>query len=326
MPVPIRMSAPVRALAILLPVLALVPAIRAAAPALQKGAPKTAYVVAFGADSKPLAGMTKDEFAIREDGADRVITDAKAATDALDLVLIIDTAKAAGSSIADLRTGLVAFAKTIFAGPTPVTMSICDSAGAAVMVAQNKKSFDEVSSTLEKTFPDQTGNTVIVEAINEAANRLAKSPTPRRAVVVVNMDGISEGSSMESQQVMLNFFKSNASLWVLTYQNNDTKNLKAAGGAGANAAQKGVTAGGVGTGNVGQSRDFILSKAVGLGGLRAELTATNDIGATLTQIANAINSQYAVTYVRPDGPAPKLFQMASTHDGAHLLFSQIPVK
>jgi hypothetical protein len=322
----IRQSARIRTVATGALALGLVSALWAMTPPQKGGTPKTTFVVAFGPDSKPVSGMTKEEFAVREDGTDRPIVDAKPATDPLDIELIVDTAKMAGSSIADLRTGLGAFAKTIFSASTPVNFSICDSAGSAVLVAENKKSLDDVSKVLEKTFPDQTGNTVILEALNDAATKMGKSTTPRRVIAVVNMDAISEGSSMESQKVLMNIFKSQASLWVVTYQNNDTKNLKASGGAGAAAASKGVTSGGVGTGNVGQSRDFVLEKAIGLAGLRAEIAVPSDLTATLTQVANAINSQYAITYTRPDGQTPKLFQMASTREGVHVLFSQIPVK
>lgn len=285
-----------------------------AAPALQKG-DKTTYAIALGPDNKPVAGLTKDDFAIREDGVDRTVVDAKQATDPLDIVLIIDTSKSVGSgeSIPQLRLGLVAFAKALFAGPAPVNMSISNTAGASVMVAENKTKFEDVEKTLEKTFADQTGNTVILEAMNDAAQKLSKSKSPRRAIVVVNMDAISEGSSLKSQDVVLKVAQSGASLWALTYQNQLTKNLKNGGG-------------GIGTGNVGQSRDFVLEKAAPLGGLRAQITAPVDLPTILPSLAQIIVGQYAVTYTRPEGPMPKLFQMASARPDVKVGYNQFPVK
>jgi hypothetical protein len=286
-----------------------------AAPALQKGGDKTTFCIALGADNKPVGGLTKDDFAIREDNVDRTVVGAKQATDPLDLVLIIDTSKSVGSSesISPLRLGLQAFAKTIFAGSAPVNMSIVDSAGASITVADNKKSYDDVQKTLEKTFADQTGNTVILEAMNDAAQKLGKSPSARRAIVVVNMDAISEGSSLKSQDVVVKVAQSGASLWAVTYQNQLTKNLKNGGG-------------GIGTGNVGQSRDFVLEKAAPLGGLRAQITAPVDLPTVLTTLADIIVGQYAVTYTRPEGPMPKLFQMATTRPDVKIGYNQFPVK
>lgn len=296
---------------------------KAAPAASQKGGDKTTYAVAFGPDGKPVTDMTKDEFALREDGATREIVSVKQATDPLDLVLIIDTSKTSSSSISDLRAGLDAFAKTLFAGSTPINMSICDSAGAETMVAQDKKTLDDVIKPLDKTFADQTGNTVILEALTEAAGRLAKSHTPRRAIVVVNMDGIPEGSDMQAQDVLRDLFKAEASLWVVTYQNNDTRNLQTQGNNGNN---PGKGSRGVGTGDVGQSRDYVLTKAPGLGGVHALLTVPTDLTNALTLIGSALTSQYAVTYARPDGPMPKQVQMGDTREGVKVFYSQIPVK
>ena len=285
-----------------------------AAPALQKG-DKTTYCIALGADNKPVAGLTKDDFAIREDGVDRTVVDAKPSTDPLDLVLIIDTSKSVGSgeSIPQLRLGLVAFAKALFAGPAPVSLSIDNTAGANVMVAENKTKFEDVQKVLEKTFADQTGNTVILEAISDAAQKLSKSKTSRRAIVVVNMDAISEGSSLKSQDVVIKVAQSGSSLWALTYQNQLTKNLKNGGG-------------GIGTGNVGQSRDFVLEKAAPLGGLHAQITTPVDLPNALGSLGEIIAGQYAVTYTRPDGPMPKLFQMASRRPDVRIGYDQFPVK
>jgi hypothetical protein len=314
---------------------ALAGALVAAAPLLaaavpQKGGDKTAYVIAVGPDNKPLAGMTKDEFAIREDGADRAITSAKQATDPIDMFLIIDVSHQSNASIAILRTGLAAFAKTIFAGPSPVNMTIIDSAGASIAVAENKKSLEEVQKPLEKTFADQTSNPTILEAISDAAKKLAKSTTPRRAIVVVNLDGVGEASSLKSQDVMLTIMGSGASLWCVTYQNQDTKNLSQSGqgpsGRGGVNSAGANTGGGVGTGNVGQSREYVLVRAPALGGLRASITTPTELPDILTSLASLIVGQYAVTYTRPDGPQPKQFMMGTTREGAKVGFNQVPVK
>ena len=310
-----------------------VAALLQAAPAPQKGGDKTTYCIAIGADEKPVTNMTKDDFAIREDQVDRTVVSAKQATDPIDIVLIIDTSKSSSSpdSIALLRDGLVSFAKTLYGGPAPVTMSVVNSAGSSVTVAENKKSLDDVTKTLQKTFADTTsGGTVILEAIADAAKQLAKSPDPRRAIVVVNMDAISEGSSLNPPDVLQKLIASGASLWAVTYQNQATKNLSATGSSqsgGGGSSSKGAGNGSsVGMGNLGQTRELVLQRSPALGGARFPIEAASGLQARLNEVASFLVNQYAVTYTRPDGPLPKLFQMASVRPDAKVGFSQIPVK
>src|SRR6185436_11677044 len=75
----------------------------ASTPAPQKGGNKTVFVAVVDADGNPVSGMTKDEWGVREDGADRVIVDIKPATQPLDIVLMVDTTKSTSPSIQELR-------------------------------------------------------------------------------------------------------------------------------------------------------------------------------------------------------------------------------
>jgi hypothetical protein len=321
-----RASFRVRVIAVLLAV-GLAPATRAAAPVQQKGGNKTVYAIAVDSDNKLVTDLRKDEWAIREDGADRPVVDLKQTTDPLDLVLIIDTSTTAQPSIADLKAGLQAFSKTVFAGPAPVTMSVTDVAGSSLVVAKDQKSADEVDKTLAKTFPDQTQNTVVLEALSEAAKKLDKSPTPRRAIVVVNMDGVPETSTLDPTGVMKGIAASGASVWVVTYENSATAAITQRGGAGAAAASSGKKQGDVGATNVGQSRDIVLTRVpAATGGLRARLSTPSALSDALTMVGSAIAGQYAVTYTRPDGPLPKLVQMGDTRQGVKVIYPSTPIK
>lgn len=317
----------VRVAAALLLAVSLAPATPAAAPVPQKGGDKTVYAIAFDADNKLVTDLRKDEWAIREDGTDRAVVDLKQTTDPLDVVLLIDTSKTAAASITDLRAGLQALAKTLFAGPAPVTMSISDVAGSSVMIAKDQKSADAVDKILGRTVQDQTQETVVLEALSEASKKLEKSPTQRRAIVVVNMDGVPEASTLDSPTAIRSILTSGASLWVVTYQNNDTRSLSVQPGAGSAAISTGQVQGGIGQGNIGGSRDVVLTRVPpGTGGLRARLSAPSALTDTLTTIGSAIVGQYAVTYTRPDGPLPKVVQMGDTRQGVKVIYPSTPIK
>jgi hypothetical protein len=322
-----RASFPVLVLAAVLCSSGLTSATGAAAPVLQKGGNKTVYAIAVDADNKLVTDLRKDEWAIREDGTDRAVVDVKPATDPIDVVLLIDTSKTAFSSINDLRAGLQAFAKTLFAGPAPVTISISDVAGSSVMVAKDQKSADDVDKILGKTVPDQTQQTVMLEAVSEASKKLAKSQTPRRAIVVVNMDSVPEGSTLDSPTAIRAIVASGASLWVVTYENNDTKSSSILPGAGAFLPSSTQPQGGIGQGNRGGSREIVLTRVPpATGGLRAQLSAPSALTDVLTTMASAIVGQYAVTYTRPDGPMPKVVQMGDIRQGVKVIYPSTPIK
>ena len=288
---------------------------------------KTVYVAAVDGSNKPIAGLTKDGWALREDGNDRTIVDVKPATDPLDLVLLIDTSINCQPSITDLRAGLLAFAQRIFAGPAPVTMSIVDVAGADIMVAENKKTVDDVNKILAKTFADRAGGTVMLEGMSDAAKKLAKSTAPRRAMVLVNLDRVPEASTIELPKVINAIIASNASVWAITYENAATKGITGGGSSGSDSASSGVNSGMVGSGNIGQNLELLLSKAPGgTGGNRTHLSVSNALTDSLTQLANTIVGQYAVTYTRPSGGTPKLIEVGNGRADVSVLYASTPIK
>jgi hypothetical protein len=327
MPISRRDSLRPRALAVAAAVVGMA-SLPAAAPPGQAGGNKTVYVAALDADKKPVAGLSKDSLGVREDGTDRTVVDLKPATDPLDVILMIDTSQTSTASIADLRAGLQSFADILFAGSAPVSMSIMNVAAADVMVATNKTTAADADKVLTKTFADRAGQAAILEGLVDASKALAKAPSQRRAIVVVNMDGVPEFSTTPGQKVIQAIVASGASVWAVTYQNAATMSLMGnTAGSGAGAAAQGGAQGGVGTGNNGEIRDVLLASVPeGTGGLRTLITVPSALRTTIPQVAAALVGQYALTYARPDGPTPKNMQMAEMKPGVTLLFASTPIK
>jgi hypothetical protein len=300
---------------------------RAWAPVPQKGGNKTVFAVALDAGNKAVTDLTKEELGVREDGADRTLVALKPATDPLDVVLMVDTSQPIQTSTTELRAALQAFAHAIIDGSPGSSVSVMNIAGAAVMVADNKKTKEDLDKTLSRTFADQPSTTVFLEGLVEASKKLAKSPSPRRAIVVVNLDGIPETSSLQPQQVIPQVVASGASVWAVSYQNAASQLLSVKSGSGGGAAAGDSKAGGVGTGNIGQSRDLILTRVPpGTGGVRLTINTPTALETTLGQIAAALVGQYAVTYARPDGPMPRQLQMGQVRSGVRIIYPATPPK
>lgn len=267
-----------------------------APPSRAQSGDKTIYVSVLDATKKPVAGLGADSWAVKEDGKDCPVVASRPATDPLDVVLMIDTSVNAQPTITELREGLATLAQTLYAGPAPVTMSVMDVSSADVMVAENKKSVDDVMKAIQKTFGDRAGNTVMLEGLIDAAKKLAKSPSPRRAIVLVNIDGVPDASQSTFQEVVRPLVASNASVWAVTYQNAASRSIQQNGG---NNGDAGTQGGMVGTGAVGQNLSYVLSRVpAGTGGMHEQVVSANGLSGTLATVANALIGQYALTYTR----------------------------
>src|SRR6476646_1958220 len=123
---------------------------RASTSVLQKGGTRTVFAAAMDGENNPVTGMTKQEWGVREDGVNREIVDLKPATQPLDIVLMVDTTKSIYPSVNELRSALKTFSHTVLAGNPGANISVMNVAAAAVMVAENKKSADDLDKTLSR--------------------------------------------------------------------------------------------------------------------------------------------------------------------------------
>jgi hypothetical protein len=264
-----------------------------------QGAAKTVFATPLGADGAPITGLTKEEWGVREDGADRAITDVKPAADPLAVALLVDITKGTESSISDVRSGTGGFVAALRAGNPGVMIALTTVAGSATTPVDFGKPAGDLDKALQRLFPDSTQNTTFLEAITDAAKRLTKASTPRRAIVALNLEGFPETSSVQPANVASAVIASGASLWAVSYRNSASTTTSAQGG---------------------QPRDLIFNALTSeTGGMRKTLSASSAIAAQLKAVADALLGQYAVTYTRPDGPAPKVLQMAVARPGASIL-------
>jgi hypothetical protein len=171
---------------------------------------------------------------------------------------------------------------------------------------------------------DRSFAAVILEGISDAARRFGESPSPRRAIVVINLDGTPDASGFKEQQRVIDqVIASRASMWVVSYRNDATKNVGGLQGNGAAGAATG-TSGDIGTTGSSQNRDPILSLVpAGTGGFRLTVGVPTALEFALGQVAKALLGQYALTYARPNGPAPKQLQMGA-RPGVKIIYPTTP--
>lgn len=296
------------------------PAAPASSPPQSTGE-KTVYVSALDANRLPVLGLTRDAWGVKEDGTDRAVVDVVPATDPLDVVLVIDTSLNSLSSTSALRAGLNAFATAAFSGPAPVTISVMDVAVNDVIVGDRLQSLGEVSKILSRTVADRAGSTVLLDGLQQAARRLGASPTKRRAIVLVNIDGVPDLSSVQPEATVRAIVASGASLWATTY------GVGASVIGGAASVSNTDTSPTLTIGGVAASLEAILSNVpAATGGLRTHLSVATALSSALTRIGNTIVGQYALTYTRPDGPMPRMLELGLSDTKLSILYATTPIR
>jgi len=274
---------------ILAPALALA-TIRGAA-ATPAATDKTIFVAALDGAGLPVRDLTIGDFRVREDGVDREIVSVRPATQPLQVALLADTTQSADSLIRDVRTSLAGFVEQVHKTSPETMVSVIEFGQAAVSVVPFVRDDATLISGINKLVGRPGAASVLVEAIVEASTRLAKLPSARRAIVSLNIEPSNEQSREEPKKVNESLRRSGAQLWSVSLQKGDLRNP------GRDVVLNAVTK------NTGGTRDFINSPSA--------------IEGVLRHYADALTSQYEITYKRP-GSSAQVVQVGTLRRGLTL--------
>ena len=255
---------------------------------------KTIFVAALDQAGKPVKGLTAADFALREDGTDREITEVKPATEPLQIALLVDTTKAVDDILQDMRRSLVAFVRHVLTASPETSIRVMEFGQAAVGLTPFSASTDDLEKAVTRIAAKPGAGSVLLEAIIAASNDLGKRPSPRRAIVAVNLEPSDEQSREEPKKIIEALRKSVAQVWSISYQRGAAKNPQ---------------------------RDLVLNTlAKNTGGRREFIVGVSAIETLLKDYANALTSQYEVTYKRPEGRA-QVVQVGIRREGVKLYAS-----
>ena len=255
-------------------------------------AERTIYVTVMDDNGAPVPDMKASEFAVKEDGADRVITSVGRATEPLHYAVLVDTSPRATQYISDIRQALVEFCKLLLSADPNTKFAIMEFGGAGVLRQDFTSDLSAIDGVIGKLLPRQS-EPVLNEALVEISKKLAGMPAgTRRVIVTLNMEPTPEGSNLHPKIVAEEVRKSGAALWSLALQEGNRRD------ANREAMLKGLTA--------------------NAGGRWVPLQSpTTQLSPFLRSVAANSFSQYAVTYTQPDGaPPPKVTDVAISRAGA----------
>ena len=244
----------------------------------------------------PVRDLTAAEFTVVEDGVRREVTSAALATEPLFVSVLIDNAKAplgAGEPTRDMRTSLSTFIKTLQAARPDTQVALTTVGGAGVLLKNFTDKAEDLDKIVRRLVADQRSTAVMLEALIDSAREIKKKPSPRRAIVTIDLAS-KESSQVVPTKVVTEVQAAGASVWSVSIQ-----------------GSQGVTS---------PARDTTLDYLTqGTGGVRTTALLPSALEGILKNLADALASQYVVTYERPDGPPAKSIVPAARRGTRFLL-------
>ena len=266
----------------------MVPVVLAAslAPAVSQSQ-KSILVTVLDQSGAPVKDVAPADLAVQEDQNMREVVSVKPATDPLTVAILVDNTKppvGRNAPTQELRAALNTFVKTIQAASPESQIGIWEFAGAGVMTQKPTVKTEDLTKKINRMFPAQQPGGVMLEALADASKELSKKGIgPRRVILSVSFNS-PEVSEVDPREVALAMRKAGVSYWAVSISGNGDSSTQSGGGSA--------------------SRELIMNNVTqASGGLRLTGVTAISLEAQVKSIADALLSQYLVTYARPDGAA-----------------------
>jgi hypothetical protein len=270
--------------------LAVIPVLAERPPAAAED--KTIFLSALDGSSKPVTDLKLEDVRLREDGADREIVSVKPSTQPLSVMLLADTTAGAEPFVQDIRKALSAFVRQVLTASPGASISLMEFGQAAVTIVPFSTSAEDLEKGINRVVAKPGAASVLLEALWQASDNLSKRPSPRRAIVSLNLEPGKEDSSEDPNRLSNALRKSLAQVWAVSLQNGQLKNPQ---------------------------RDLVLGQITrNSGGHREFIVAQSALEGVLSIYGAALAQQYEVTYRRPDGQRPKVVQVGTVRQGIQL--------
>jgi len=262
--------------AIVLSILAmLVPA----SPVLAQATERTVYASVVNKNDAPVTGLAAGEFVVREDDAVREVLRVSAATEPMQIAVLIDTSQAIEEHMLDVRTALRTFFKQM-GGKHDI--ALIGFGERPTVLSDYTRDAARLEKSVGSVFARSGSGTYILDAVVEASNALQRRKATRPHIIVYAAKG-PEFSERSHQSVIDALRESGTTLHTLVLN------------------RPGVA--------MGNREEQELAQAIAegtklTGGRREDLLTPMALGDRLQSLANELESQYQVVYARPSRLVP----------------------
>ena len=277
-------------LALLLPV----------SPVLAQSAERTVYASVLDKNDAPVVGMGAAEFVVREDDTAREVLRASAATEPLQIAVLVDTSQAMEEHMLDVRTALRGLFKQV-AGKHEI--ALIGLGERPTVLSDYTRDAARLEKAIGSVFSRSGSGTYILDGIVEAAQGLQRRKAARPHIVVYAATG-PEFSERSHQTVLDALREARATLHTLMLN------------------RPGLA--------MGSREEQELAQAVAngtkiTGGRREDLLTPMALGDRLQSLANELEHQYQIVYARPARLVPpKTLEVSSKRTGVTVRARRTP--
>ena len=248
---------------------------------------KSILVTVLDQSGAPVKNVTPADLGVQEDQNMREVVSVTPASDPLTIAILVDNTKPTMGKNAptqELRAALTTFVKTIQTASPESQIGLWEFAGAGVMTQKPTVKTDDLTKKISRMFPAQQPGGVMLEALVDASKELSKKGVgPRRVILSVSFNS-PEVSEVDPREVALTMRKAGVTYWALSIGGNGDSSTQSGGGTA--------------------SRELIMNNITqASGGMRLSGVTAISLEAQAKSIADALLSQYLVTYARPEGSA-----------------------
>jgi hypothetical protein len=267
-------------------------------PASQSAVERTLVISVVDETGAPVMDVTPADMRVREDGIDGDVVSVRRASGPLFVQLLIDTTPGIEPYVSDIRKALVGFVQHVKHGDPAAELGLMEFGQAAVPIVPITADASALEKGIRTLFPKPRSASVLLEGIFTASRSLASKSTRRRAIVSFNVEPSDEQSRQAPGSMMRALASSGTQVWSLSLQTGNRNNA---------------------------SRDVVLDEvAKRSGGQREIIVTSSAIDQYLRRYANALLTQYELTYRVVNPRRPQVVQTGTTRPGTKVHASTFP--
>jgi hypothetical protein len=237
------------------------------------------YVGAVDSKGVAVTGLSADDFIVREDNVAREVLKAEPATEAMDIILLVDDSEASTPAIQFIRDGLTTFV-TKLQGKGDI--GIVTIGERPTVVLTRTPDLDAMKKGIGRIFQRAGTGSYLMEGIEDVSAGLKAREAKRPIIVAVVMEDDVEFSSSHANRVLDKVAASGAQLHIVSVGSPATPSSE----------------------EMRQRQTVIAEGPLQSGGLREHVLAESALADRLALVADELINQYLVTYNRPETLIP----------------------
>ena len=261
---------------------------------------RTVYASVVDKNDAPVTGLSVGEFIVREDGAAREVLRVSAATEPMQIAVLVDTSQAMEEHLLDVRTALRGFFKQM-AGKHEI--ALIGTGERPTVLSDYTRDLARLEKALGSVFARSGSGTYILEAIVEASNGLRRRKATRPHIVVYAARG-PEFSERYHESVIDVLRESGVTLHTLLLTRRDVASTSR------------------------EEQELAMTVADGTrdtGGRRDDLLTPMALADRLLSLGNEIENQHQIVYARPAKLIPpKTMEVTSKRPGVTVRARRMP--